>query len=51
MTSKLIIRKSESPQPAASSILISRMTSSSVSIPYQITRFTVLPSLPFPKFC
>ena len=34
MTSKLVIRESESPRPAASSILISRMTSSSVIIPY-----------------
>ena len=34
LTSKLIIRESESPRPAASSILISRMTSSSVIIPY-----------------
>ena len=34
MTSKLFIRESESPRPAASSILISRMTSSSVIIPY-----------------
>ena len=30
MTSKLAIRESESPRPVASSILISRMTSSSV---------------------
>ena len=36
MTSKHVIRKSESPRPAASSILISRMTSSSVIIPYII---------------
>ena len=36
MTSKLVIRESESPRPAASSILISRMTSSSVIIPYLI---------------
>ena len=36
MTSKLFIRESESPRPAASSILISRMTSSSVIIPYII---------------
>ena len=35
MTSKLVIRESESPRPAASSILISRMTSSSVIIPYR----------------
>ena len=35
MTSKLVIRESESPRPAGSSILISRMTSSSVIIPYQ----------------
>ena len=34
MTSKRVIRESESPRPAASSILISRMTRSSVSIPY-----------------
>ena len=34
MTSKLVIRESESPRPAASSILISRMTSSLVIIPY-----------------
>ena len=34
MTSKLVIRESESPRPVASSILISRMTSSSVIIPY-----------------
>ena len=34
ITSKLVIRESESPWPAASSILISRMTSSSVIIPY-----------------
>ena len=34
MTSKLVIRESESSRPAASSILISRMTSSSVIIPY-----------------
>ena len=36
MTSKLVIRESESSRPAASSILISRMTSSSVIIPYRI---------------
>ena len=36
MTSKLVILESEAPQPAASSILISRMTSSSVIIPYII---------------
>ena len=36
MTSKLIIRESESRRPAASSILISRMTSSSIIIPYRI---------------
>ena len=36
MTSKLVIRESESPRPAASSILISGMTSSSVIIPYII---------------
>ena len=34
MTSKLVFRESESPRPAALSILISRMTSSSVIIPY-----------------
>ena len=34
MTSKHVIRESESPRPAASSILISRMTCSSVIIPY-----------------
>ena len=34
MTSKLIIHEYEKPQPAASSILISRMTSSLVIIPY-----------------
>ena len=34
MTSKLVIRESESPLPAALSILISQMTSSSVIIPY-----------------
>ena len=34
MTSKLVIREPESPRPVASSILISRMTSSSVIIPY-----------------
>ena len=36
MSPKLVIRESESPQPAATSILISRMTSSSVIIPYRI---------------
>ena len=36
MTSKHVIRESESPRPAASSILISRMTRSSVIIPYII---------------
>ena len=35
MTSKHVIRESESPRPAASSILISRMTRSSVIIPYK----------------
>ena len=35
MTSKLVILEYESPRPAASSILISRMTSSSVIIPYE----------------
>ena len=34
MTSKLVIRESESPRPATSSVLISRMTSSSVIIQY-----------------
>ena len=34
LTSKLVIRESESPRPAALSILILRMTSSSVIIPY-----------------
>ena len=34
MTEELVIRESESPRHAASSILISRMTSSSVIIPY-----------------
>ena len=34
MTSKLVICESESSRPTASSILISRMTSSSVIIPY-----------------
>ena len=34
MTSKLVIRECESPVPAASSVLISRMTSLSVIIPY-----------------
>ena len=37
MTLKLAIRESESPRPMASSILISRMTSSSVIIPYRIS--------------
>ena len=36
MTAKLVIRKSESPRPATSSILISRMTNSSVIIPYKM---------------
>ena len=35
MTSKRVIRESESPRPAALSILISRMTSSSVFILYR----------------
>ena len=35
MTSKRVIRESESPRPAASSILISRMTRFSVIIPYR----------------
>ena len=38
MTPKLVIRESESPRPAASSILISRMTSSSVIIPYILSQ-------------
>ena len=41
MTSKLVIRESESPRPASSSILISRMTSSSVIIPYRIPRLMI----------
>ena len=45
MTSKLVIRESESPRPAASSILISRMTSSSVIIPYITTNLTIPPDL------
>ena len=36
MTSKLLIRESELPRPTATSILISRMKSSSVIIPYVI---------------
>ena len=36
MTSKLVIRESESPRPVASSILISWMMSFSVIIPYWI---------------
>ena len=36
MTSKLLIRESELPQPTATSILISRMKISSVIIPYVI---------------
>ena len=39
MTSKLVIRESESPRPSASSILILRMTSSSVIIPYWLIWF------------
>ena len=39
MTSKHVNRESESPRPVASSILISRMTRSSVIIPYVITLF------------
>ena len=35
MTLKLVIRESYSPRPAALSILISRITSSSVIIPYK----------------
>ena len=35
MTSKLVTRESESPRPTAASILISRMSSSSVIIPYR----------------
>ena len=38
MTSKHAIRESEWPRPAASSILISRMTRSSVIIPYGIPK-------------
>ena len=38
MTSKHVTRESESPRPAASSILISRMTRSSVIIPYLINK-------------
>ena len=37
MTSKHVIRESATPRPATSSILISRMTSSSVIIPYRTT--------------
>ena len=40
MTSKLVIHESESPRPAASLILISRMTRSSVIIPYRIHNFS-----------
>ena len=42
MTSKLVIRESESPRPAASSILILRMTSNSVIIPYWIILSTLI---------
>ena len=42
MTSKHVIRESESPRPAASSILISRMTRSSVIIPYLMLQETVM---------
>ena len=42
MTSKLVIRESESPRPVASSILSSRMTSSSVIIPYIMTEELVI---------
>ena len=38
MNSKLAIHESESPRPAASSIMISQMTSSSVIIPYVMER-------------
>ena len=48
MTSKLVIRESESPRPAASSILISRMTSSSVIIPYGMQRVSRLYTPPIP---
>ena len=40
MTSKRVIRESESPRPAASSILNSRMARSSVIIPYLATFFS-----------
>ena len=46
MTSKRVIRESESPRPAVSSILISRMTRSSVIIPYLITMFNQNLTLP-----
>ena len=42
MTSKLVIRESESPRPVASSILISRMTSPSVIIHHCCTMLTFL---------
>ena len=38
MNSKVAIHESESPRPAASSIMISQMTSSSVIIPYVMER-------------
>ena len=38
MTSKLVIRESESPLPAPSSILISRMKSPSINILYRSRR-------------
>ena len=38
MNSKLAIHESESPRPAASSIMISQMPSSSVIIPYVMER-------------
>ena len=45
MTSKRVIRESESPRPAASSILISRMTRSSVIISYIMTKKLVISDL------
>ena len=48
MTSKLVICESESPRPADSLILISRMMSSSVIIPYR-TYKQVLPKTNNPK--
>ena len=38
MNSKLALHESESPRPAASSIMISQMTSSSIIIPYVMER-------------